>query len=218
MNRPARSVMWCVLMVALAPLSGCQSTYYAAMEKIGYEKREILVNRVEDARDEQAEAKEEFQSALEEFTALVNFDGGELEKLYNRLSDQLEDCEDQADDVRDKVDSVESVAAALFKEWEAELDEYSSADLRRRSEQQLNDTKSHYNQLIAAMKAAESKMDPVLTALNDQVLFLKHNLNAQAIASLEGTTAELESDVARLIEEMEAAIAEADAFIGLMGT
>ena len=42
-------------LVAIAlSLTACASAYYGAMEKIGYEKRDILVDRVKDAREEQA--------------------------------------------------------------------------------------------------------------------------------------------------------------------
>jgi hypothetical protein len=68
------------------------------------------------------------------------------------------------------------------------------------------------------MKAAEAKMDPVLAAFKDQVLFLKHNLNARAIASLQDTVGRVESDVQRLVAEMEASINEANTFIQQMGT
>jgi hypothetical protein len=63
------------------------------------------------------------------------------------------------------------------------------------------------------MKRAEKKIAPVLSAFRDQVLFLKHNLNAQAVASLQGELVSIESDVASLIREMEASINEADSFI-----
>jgi hypothetical protein len=66
------------------------------------------------------------------------------------------------------------------------------------------------------MKRAESKIAPVLSAFRDQVLFLKHNLNAQAVASLREELVSVEADIASLIKEMEASIAEADAFIGAM--
>ena len=54
---------------------------------------------------------------------------------------------------------------------------------------------------------------PVLAVFHDRVLFLKHNLNARAIASLGGETDDIEADVSDLIAEMERSIAEADAFI-----
>ena len=108
------------------------------------------------------------------------------------------------------------MAEALFDEWEVELDQYTSAPLRRSSERRLQETRAQYKQLIQAMKRAEAKMAPVLAAFHDQVLFLKHNLNAQAIASLKGNLASIESDIAVLIREMEASIREANRFIDAM--
>ena len=34
-------------------LTGCSTVYYNTMEKLGFEKRDILVDRVENARDAQ---------------------------------------------------------------------------------------------------------------------------------------------------------------------
>jgi len=81
------------LSVMLAVLCGCSGVYYSTMEKLGYPKREMLVDRVQKARDAQEEAKEQFQSALEEFTAVTGYQGGDLEKMYNRLRDQLQRSE-----------------------------------------------------------------------------------------------------------------------------
>lgn len=210
-------VIRCMIAVTvIALLPGCQSAYYSTMEAFGQHKRDILVDRVEDARDEQEQAKEQFRSALEQFMVLVNYDGGDLRATYDRLQREYDRSEDQADDVRKRIDSIEDVADAMFREWQQELDEYTSDSLRRQSEDQLRDTRRRYDQLIDAMRRAEQRMDPVLSRFRDQVLFLKHNLNAQAIASLQGTAIDLESDIEGLILEMEAAIAEADSFIAGM--
>jgi len=48
------------------------------------------------------------------------------------------------------------------------------------------------------------------------VLFIKHNLNAQAIASLEGALGVIEKEISLLIREMENSMAEADTFIRQM--
>ncbi len=197
---------------------GCQTAYFAALEQVGYHKRDILVSRVEAARDTQEDAKEQFKSALDQFASVVNFKGGELQDQYDRLNAELEASEEQATEVRSRIDAVEGVAEALFSEWETELGEYSNENLRRKSAQQLERTRQHYRPLIGAMRRAESKMEPVLQAFRDQVLFLKHNLNAQAIASLKGELATVETDIASLVREMEASIAEADAFIKTIDT
>lgn len=219
MNKPNPTLLRTLLALIPALLlgPGCQSLYFGTMEAMGVPKRDILVDRVEEARDGQAEARDQFQSALEQFMAVVDVDGGELEEKYDKLSKELDRSEDAAKSVRERIDSVRSVADALFKEWENELDQYTNDELRRSSEQQLRATRTRFDQLLGAMNRAEAKMEPVLAAFRDHVLFLKHNLNARAIASLEGEVATLESDVATLVAEMQASIDEADAFIASMG-
>jgi DNA repair exonuclease SbcCD ATPase subunit len=217
MNKPFLLIVCAAFMVVLALAGGgCKSTYYGAMEMMGSHKRDILVDRVEDARDDQEAAKEQFKSALEKFQSVVSVPESELKKTYETLNTELERSEKRATAVSDRIASIESVAKDLFREWEKELDQYSNADLRRSSEKKLDETKARYEDLIGAMKKAEGKMEPVLTAFRDHVLFLKHNLNAQAVASLQGEVTNLESEIGALVRDMEAAIAEADSFIKQM--
>jgi ElaB/YqjD/DUF883 family membrane-anchored ribosome-binding protein len=204
------------LAVATLFFGGCQKAYYSTMEAFGKHKREILVDRVVEARDAQNEAKEQFSSALEQFSSVLNFQGGDLEARYEKLKAEYERSESKAGAVSSRIRAVKDVAGALFKEWEDELDEYTSSELRSKSEQKLRQTRSRYSQLIAAMERAESKIQPVLRAFRDQVLFLKHNLNAQAIASLQDELDTMEAEIAVLIREMERSINEADTFIRAM--
>lgn len=202
--------------LTISTLAGCASTGIAIREQFGYAKREQLVDRVQDARDAQEDAKEQFASALDEFLALTGGTGTKLETAYKQLKNQSESASSRAEKVSSRIASVEAVAASLFKEWEKELAQYRTPQLRDSSERMLRDTQGQYNRLIGAMKAAEAKMQPVLDVFNEQVLYLKHNLNAQAIASLQGTVNQVESDVAALIRELEASIAEANTFIDQM--
>lgn len=205
------------LTAVLVVMPSCGKAYYGTWEALGVPKRDIMVQRVQSARDDQEAAKEQFATALEKFSAMFEFEGGELEAKYKALKAELDASESKAAAVTGRIDSVENVSEALFSEWETELEQYTNADLRSASEKQLKKTRTRYDQMIAAMRKAESKMQPVLSAFRDQVLFLKHNLNARAIASIEGTAGELETDVAKLIAEMEVSIKEADAFIESMG-
>ena len=195
---------------------GCQKTYYNTMEKFGIHKRDIMVDRVEEARDSQEDAKEQFQSALEQFTTVLNYKGGKLEDKYKTLQAEYDKSEAKADDVTKRIDAVEDVSEALFDEWEEELSQYSNPSLRRDSERKMVQTRRQYDQLITAMRKAEVKIDPVLKAFRDQVLYLKHNLNAQAIASLQNELVAVESDIADLVKEMEKSIGEANSFIKTM--
>jgi len=205
-----------VAIVACTILAGCASANYAFWNKLGYEKRDILVSRVEKAKDSQEAAKEQFKTTMQRFQELTNFNGGDLEAMYKKLSGEYDASVSRANAVRDKIASVDSVAQDMFKEWKNELSEYQNPDLRAKSEQELNDSKQHYATLIAAMRQSEAKMDPVLKAFHDQVLFLKHNLNAAAVSSLQATATGINSDVQALIKDMENSINEANAFIAQM--
>lgn len=197
-------------------LSGCQTAYYGTMEKFGIHKRDILVDRVKDARDSQEASKEQFRTALERFSDVIGFKGGALQDKYDKLSKEFTRCEERAQGVHDHIKDVEDVGSALFKEWKAELRQYNNDKLRDSSEQKMKETQKHYQALLGAMKKAESKMNPVLDAFRDQVLFLKHNLNAQAVAALQDDLTKVESEVASLIKDMERSIREADSFINAM--
>ncbi len=215
--RPLTSRMPVALIVLVALLAtGCQSVYYGAMEKMGTHKRDILVDRVEEGKEAQENAKAQFASAFEEFVAVSNVELGDLKSAYERLQDSFDRSEKRAKAVWDRIDSIKSVSKALFKEWEAELTQYSNQELRRASQDQMNQTKILYSKLIDAMEGAAHKMDPVLSAFRDQTLFLKHNLNAQAIAALNKTTLGMRSEVDSLIQQMSRSIEEANSFITKM--
>lgn len=210
----SRVAAWAILCPVLALSStGCSSIYYGTMSTFGWEKRDILVDRIENTREDQKAAKEEFKSALERFRGVVNVQGGELEKKYDELKAAYDQSQSRAGKVTSRIQSVEKVAADLFEEWKTEIGQISDVSLRSKSEDLLQGTRTRYDGMLAAMRKAERSMSPVLERFNNQVLYLKHNLNAQAIAGLDKDLAAIESDVTVLIQEMEASIAEADKFI-----
>ena len=149
---------------------------------------------------------------------MTNFDGGALEAKYKQIQSEYDDSKDKADAIHKRITDVEDVAQALFTEWQEELEQYSSAGMRRNSEKKLRATQGRYEKLISAMKRAESKIQPVLEAFEDQTLYLKHNLNAKAIASLKDELQSVENDIAALIQEMEKSINEADSFDSVNGS
>jgi chromosome segregation ATPase len=199
--------------VVLAALLGCQKTYYTMLEQVGVEKRELLTKRIGRAKESQQEAEQEFRDALEKFQALTGHGGGDLEDRYDRLRSAFDRSEEQAREVNDRIDAVESVANDLIDEWKEELDRYQDRSLRRRSEARLHEMERELDRLLGAMHRAERSLDPVLEKFEDRVLYVKHNLNAAALAGLQDDLPEIERDVGRLVREMQASITEADRFI-----
>lgn len=197
-------------------MGGCATAYYNTLEKFGIEKRDILVSRIDDAQEAQGDAKEQFSSALERYRSVINVDGGDIEEIYDALNGDFERSTSRAEEVRERINEVEEVAEDLFEEWQEEIALYSDANLRRQSQVLYRETQRDYEELSRAMRRAEAKMEPVLTLFQDQVLFLRHNLNARAIGALEAELGSIEKATQSLIEEMERSIAEANEFVASM--
>jgi hypothetical protein len=183
------------------------------METFGKHKRDILRSNIQSAAEDQKAATQEFQDALTRLKQLYGFKGGDIETMYNSLNRDYERCSKRAETVHERVRAVETVANDLFREWENEIKQISSESLRANSRDRLNETKSRYKTMHDTMKKAESSMEPVLVQFRDNVLYLKHNLNAQAIGTIQKEALNIESEIQKLIADMNASINQADTFI-----
>ncbi len=200
-------------LILILTLTSCSSIYYSTMEKFGIEKRDIFISRIKAARDSQQDTKKQFKDALEEYRSIVEVKGGDLEKTYDKLSGVLEDCESQATEVKGKVQKVRDVAVKLFAEWKEEISEYSNETYKKDSQEKLEHSKAEYAKMMGSMKIAVDRLDPAIKPLKDSVLYLKHNLNAKAVSSLDTELVKIESKVDELIVEVNRAIDDSEKFI-----
>jgi hypothetical protein len=208
-----RRIFFPALLFSILVLPGCNSVYYKAMQKLGKEKRDILVARVKDSKKDQEQTKQQLQTTMEAFQQLTGFQGGDLEKSYKKLNSEYERAQDQANKLHDRIQSIDQVSNDLFSEWQKEIDEMSNAQFKSRSRSMLTDAKQRQAVYMKAMRNTEDQMKPVLGAFHDQVLFLKHNLNARAIGSLKGTAKTINTNVTALMKSIDASMQEADKLI-----
>lgn len=205
-----------LLLLALSACGTLEKAQYAAYEKVGVHKRDILVDRIEDTSKTQEQTKVEFQSAYEQLASLVEVDDQGLEAKYKKLQSSLDRSEAKAQELDDRINSVDKVANALFEEWGQELELYQSASLKESSAKNLRETKKRYQVLLGKMRESQDKIDPVLRVLQDNTLFLKHNLNARAVQGISAEVVSVEDQVKDLIRDMEASIEESRSFIQSM--
>lgn len=217
--RPTKLLATAALGVLIAPaLTSCSALYFAAAEQMGMHVRDILVDRVVTAKEVQVEAQEQFKTTLEVFQeAAGSSPDTEVETIYKQLKSEYDSCEKRANAVEDRVDAVEEASKQLFAEWEDEVGQMSDPSMKAENARMRTQAMADYEDLIGKMREAEAKMDPVLTAFKDRVLFLKGAVNFSAISSLGNTLESIEGDVADLIADMQASIDEADEFIESMG-
>ncbi|HEY8998565.1 MAG TPA: DUF2959 family protein, partial [Edaphobacter sp.] len=184
-----------LLLAASLAFTGCTRTYYKAMATFGKEKRDILVSRVKDSRKEQEQAKEQIKTTMEKFQELTGFQSGSLEKNYKELNGQYEKAANSAQKLHDRINSIDQVSSDMFKEWQKEIDGMDNRKLKQQSADMLRQSRLQEATYLKSMRQTEARMTPVLKAFQDQVVFLKHNLNARAIGSLKGTSARISTDV-----------------------
>lgn len=190
--------------------------YLGRTSLLGHHKRDIIVIHVDQTCNSLKSTRDQFQNALQQFKHIVNIEETSLDHHYLLLKRQYEFCQAKADYVSSRIAIIEEVSASLFDEWNEELKQYSNRVLRTKSRQQLKTSKQRYSRLIKTLRKAESRIPPVLSVFKDQVLFLKHNLNAKAIAALQHEFIEIGNDISQLIEVMEITINEASQFVSTL--
>jgi hypothetical protein len=202
-----------IALAALLLTTHCTTVYYSTWEKLGKEKRDLLRDNISYAKNEQKEVSEEFKDALTHLKEVYGLEGGNLEKSYTKVKASYENAEDKSSELKSRIDRVETIGNDLFKEWASEINQMENADYKRQSKIKLDDTKKKFNVMFAALENSYKTVPPVMRKLNDQVLFLKHNLNAQALGSLRGEVVRIEQDINKLQQEMVKSISESEKFI-----
>lgn len=189
---------------------------YSAYESVGMEKRDLFKREISNVKEDQEDTGEAFKDALTRLKEIYHVDGGDLEKQYTKLKNSLDDAKEESTELKERIRKVDEVANDLFVEWSDEIKEIKTSDLRSKSSKKLSETKKKYKELERQLQRSEKKIEPVLSKLSDQVIYLKHNLNAKAIGGLKEEQADIQADIKSLIEEVNESTRQADAFIELL--
>ena len=201
--------------IAVAALAGCKSstTVVKAMDTIGFEKREMLKDRLQEARDAQVAAKQQLQSALYTLRRMDTVAPTEMADLHDDLESEVNKTEDEIDDLNDNIQSVESVAQVMFEDWQEDLAKYEDQQLRQKSQEELRQTQQNYNAMIAQLKSTHEKLVSLVPALKDQVLYVEHSINAGVKPQESEKLDDVREQVSSLIEELEGSIDRTQRFI-----
>lgn len=196
-------------------LGGCETVQNGA-EPSAQPNRDPLIGEVRDVRTAQQEAKKQFLVTLERLGALIDQGGGEVRSRYESFGDEFQKSESMAAALRERIDHLEERGRLYFERRESSPYGFAARGSDQANGAKLDATHQRYQALLHAMQEVEQDMDPVLTVFRDQLVFAKYNLNAEAIARLQDELPSIEADTAALVGKLDAAIAEADTFIGAM--
>jgi hypothetical protein len=172
-----------------------------------------LVERVRGAEDEVKEAREDYAAAFTLYQRLTSPQAVELDDLSDDFADSFESCEERASDVAERLAAIREEADALFKGWNEELTRFSGDTLRKKSEAMMLDTQARAQRVLDALERVQARTQPVLLKLQDYALFFHHNPNARAIATLQDTYKDFDSEFKALEAELGRAQSEITAFL-----
>lgn len=194
-------------------LAGCSGMYHAAIEQLGWEPQDILVNRVTIARDCQAAARNQFDRLVSLVRDLVTDDSEEAAQRVNALRSAYADAEIRAREVRARVAKVAAAGSAVFDERRRADAAIRDPAARERAMQRTAQAEARYGEMLTTMRQAADATGPALAAVQAALASLGPQPSDDAVGALHGAVADVDATVAALVRDLDQSIAEADAFV-----
>lgn len=195
---------------------GCQATYYKIWEKLGKEKRDLLLSDVNAVKTQQQETAEHFKDALTRLQEAYGKKNTKLQAMYDRIKSDDERAHSEAEALNKRVERMNTTARDLFREWESELNTFTNREFKAKSKANLQRARKSFEALSQSLDKSTARMKPLLSRLHETTLFLKHNLNAQSLGAMKNESKAIEQNLDALLKQMNASIQEADEFLSVL--
>ena len=197
-----RNGLWITnLLIAVVGTAFTSSVVLAQGE--GHKQTEKLVKRAEDTMKKVEETRQQLQKTIMIYNSIIDGSAEDAKKAYNNLSKAVENCQKQAEDTRKRTESMEQEAHNFFAEWTASLEGIGSEDLRKRSQDRLNETRLSYGEILRAGRSARAEFDTFIEELHDQIVYLGYDLNPSAVASLKEDATKLNQHADTLFDKID---------------
>lgn len=121
---------------------------------------------------------------IENYNAIVYGGTKSPESSFRRLASDRADVDRKIQSAVAAVEDMNVRAEQYFKEWEAELEGYSSQGLRGKSVARMESTKKRYAKISSTLAEAREAFAPLLESFDDQLLFLSRDLSPGTVADL----------------------------------
>ena len=182
----------------------------------GVKQVQQLVKKAGSTAEAITQAKLQFQKTMDVYNAVLADDAKDRKALYKKLQGEMETTEKRRADVLRADDEMKTDADIVFKSWADSTGAIASPDLKKRSEERLAKTKERCAQIQAAGHRVGEAYLPFMSTLKDQVTYLGHDLNAEAVASLKKDAAKVNAQAQEVTKRVDEAVATINASIGAL--
>ena len=158
-----------------------------------------LVASVERVNSELDASKTKLLGAVQTLQKVTapDFKGDAVEG-HKELVRAIDDSEDQTDDLRKSVERMQAEAEPVFNQWTKDLEGYSNPEMRQRSQARLAAARERYDAVVAAVTPVLVECEAVNQTLGDHALFLKHDMNPAALATIQDDVKKVAKEAADL--------------------
>lgn len=125
---------------------------------------------------------------------------GDAVLAHAELMRAVDLAEKQAKDLKASVKMMKESAAPVFTRWTRDIETISSADLKKRSQDRMKETRSRYDAIVKVADPTLLAFDGFNRTLRDHALFLGHDFNPSAVAALSGDVQKLAGSKAELAQ------------------
>jgi hypothetical protein len=173
-----------------------------------------LVERVERVSAELDASKATMLAAIQKLQAVTapEFQGDAV-LAHKELENTLDDSDDQAKALRKSIDKMRAAAEPVFEQWTKDLEAYSNPEMRARSQQRLAAARERYDSVVAAVEPVLVEYETVNQTLHDHLLFLSHDMNPAAVATIQDDVRSVAKQAAGLDGSFQTAKAAARAYV-----
>ena len=175
----------------------------SASAQQGHKETDRLIKRAEEMKKDLETATVQVGKTMDYYNAIMKGGAGDTRKLFKDLTKAIEDTGKRAANVTKRVDEMEAEAHLFFGEWTESLQAIKSTDLKKRSQDRLNETRVHFGEILSAGRRAGAVFSPFMGALKDQVVYMGYDLNASAVASLSEDAKKLNAEADKLFASID---------------
>ena len=175
----------------------------SAYAQQGHKETDRLIKRAEEMKKDLETATVQVGKTMDYYNAIMKGGAGDTRKLFKDLTKAIEDTGKRAANVTKRVEEMEAEAHLFFGEWTESLQAIQSTDLKKRSQDRLNETRVHFGEILSAGRRAGAVFNPFMGALKDQVVYMGYDLNASAVASLSEDAKKLNAEADKLFASVD---------------
>ena len=162
-----------------------------------------------------AETKVQIGKTLAVYNSLGD-EGKDRRKLYKNLMKEMDNCDKRVEGVRKRTAEMNGAASMYFEERGKSVESIGSEDLRARGQARLEESKAEYAHILELGQAAGGDYQGFMAKLRDQVLFLGHDLNPDALASLDDDVKKQNKAATELYAKIDGTITAFNTYTGAL--